>query len=126
MKSSSKKTAKLRSRSNGKLKPSGGKSAQAASGKRASRQAAKKGAKKRRTTKSTVPPQFRELKQLAAKKDPRFWDLRKQFRDYLRGLPEESVEPFLAGLGEPYLGYLVMEMIQERANPYAAKVFWSN
>ncbi len=114
MKSSSRKTAKLSSRSNGKLKTSGKKSAKAASGKRAVKQVAKKSAKKRRVIKSTVPPQFREMKRLAATNDPRFWTLRREFRDYLYTLPDEQVEPFLEGLEEPYLDYLVMALVQER------------
>lgn len=75
--------------------------------------AAKKNGKKRAVVKSTVPPQFRVLKQLAAAKDPRFWELRREFRAYFYALPEEEREPFLEGLGEPYLDYLVMAMIQE-------------
>ncbi len=111
MKASSKKTAKLSSRSNGKLKTAGGK--------QTVKRAAKKSNKKRRVIKSTVPPQFRAMKRLAATKDPRFWTLRRELRDYLYSLPEEEVEPFLDGLGEPYLGYLFIELSQEsfRKNP---------
>jgi hypothetical protein len=114
MKSSAKKTAKLSSRSNGKLRTAGSKQTKTASGKPTVKRAAKKSSKKRRVIKSTVPPQFRELKRLAATNDPRFWTLRREFRDYLYTLPEEEVEPFLEGLGEPYLGYLVMAVVQER------------
>lgn len=113
MKPSSKKTAKLSSRSNGKLKTAG---------RQQDKTAAKKSARKRRTVKSTVPPQFRELKQLAAANDPRFWTLRREFRDYLYTLPEEEVEPFLEGLGEPYLGYLVMALVQERGRKKPARL----
>jgi len=119
MKASGKKTAKLSSRSNGKLKTASRKSAKTASGKRTPKQAAKKNGKKRRAITSTVPPQFREMKRLAATNDPRFWTLRRELRDYLYSLPDEEVEPFLDGLGEPYLGYLCVELAREsfRENP---------
>jgi len=113
MKTSSKKTAKLSSRSNGKLKTAGRKQAKTA---------AKKSARKRRTIKLTVPPQFRELKRLASTNDPRFWTLRREFRDYLYTLPDEQVEPFLEGLEEPYLGYLVMALVQERGRKKPVKL----
>ncbi|MGH9833562.1 MAG: hypothetical protein ACREBD_17595 [Blastocatellia bacterium] len=114
MKASSKKSAKLSSRSNGKLKTAGRKSTKTASSKQTAKQAAKKSVKRPRTIKSTVPPQFRELKRLAATNDPRFWTLRREFRDYLYTLPDEEVEPFLEGLEQPFLDYLVMAVVQER------------
>ncbi len=122
MKPSGKKTAKLSSRSNGKLKATGRKSTKTASGEKTAKQAAKKSSKKRRVIKSTVPPQFRELKMLAAAEDPRFWTLRREFRDYLYTLPDEQVEPFLEGLEEPYLGYLVMALVQERGRKKPVKL----
>jgi len=79
----------------------------------ARKRAAKRISKQRMSVKSTVPPQFRELKQLAAKNDPRFWELRDEFRDYFRSLPEQEVEPFLKGLGRPYLDYLAIALAQE-------------
>lgn len=113
MKSRGKKTVKLPSRSARKLRTAI---------RNPVKPAAKESARKRRTIKSTVPPQFRELKQLAAANDPRFWTLRREFRDYLYTLPEEEVEPFLEGLGEPYLGYLVMAMVQERGQKKSARL----
>lgn len=83
--------------------------------------AAKKNGKKRVVTKSTVPPQFRVLKQLAAAKDPRFWELRHEFRAYFHALPEEEREPFLEGLGHPHLEYLVMAMIAARGGRSPSK-----
>ncbi len=122
MKQSSKKATKKVAKKSAAPKAAAKKQAAKGNGKAKGRQSGKK----RRTIKSTVPPQFRELKRLAVAKDPRFWELRKQFKDYFRGLPEEAVEPFLKGLGDPYLGYLVMELVQERTNPNAVKVFLGN
>jgi len=82
---------------------------------------AKKNGQKRQAVKSTVPPQFRVLKQLAAAKDPRFWELRREFRDYLYSLPEEDREPFMEGLGQPYIDYLAMAMIAARAGKKSVK-----
>ncbi len=113
MKSNSQKTARLSSRSNGKLKPSGAKSAPPARGKRASKQAAKKGAKKRRTIKSTVPPQFRAMPKMDAK-DPQFWELREQFKKYFQGLSEKEAEKFAKGLKRPFLDYLIIDLARER------------
>ena len=88
-------------------------------GKRAAAQNIETNGARRPRVKSTVPPQFRELKQLAAANDPRFWELRREFKDYFYTLPEAEIEPFVEGLGEPYLGYLFIELAREsvRNNP---------
>lgn len=113
MKPSGKKTAKLSSRSNGKLKTAGSKTARTASGKRTPKQAAKKSSKKRWTIKSTVPPQFRAMPKMDAK-DPLFWELREQFKNYYKSLPEEEVDDFLKGLRRPFLDYLVNDLAREQ------------
>lgn len=73
----------------------------------------KQNGKKRRSIKSTVPPQFRELPKLGEANDPRFWELRSEFKDYFKSLPEEEVEPFLNGLKYPFVDYLSIELAQE-------------
>lgn len=108
-KKATKKTAKKAARKSAMPKAAAKKQAAKGNGKATGKQSGKK----RRLIKSTVPPQFRELKQLAAKNDPRFWELRTEFRDYFRALPEEKVEPFLKGLGRPYLDYLVIALAQQ-------------
>jgi hypothetical protein len=113
MKASGKRTAKLSSRSNGKLKTAGRNSTKTASGERAAKQAAKKSSKKRRTIKSTVPPQFRAMPKMDAK-DPRFWELREQFKNFYKSLPEEEVDNFVKGLKRPFLDYLVNDLAREQ------------
>jgi hypothetical protein len=73
----------------------------------------KQGGKKRRTIKSTVPLRFRELPKLGEANDPRFWELRSEFKDYFKSLPDEEVEPFLDGLKRPFVDYLSIELAQE-------------
>ncbi|MGH9844952.1 MAG: hypothetical protein ACREEM_40055 [Blastocatellia bacterium] len=65
------------------------------------------------------------MKKLAAKNDPRFWELRREFRDYVRNMPEDEMEPFMEGLGQPYLDYLVTALIQQswKEDPVSA---WGN
>jgi hypothetical protein len=113
MKSNGKKAAKATASRNGNLKAVGRKGTKTASAKRSTKMTASKNGKKREVAKSTVPPRFRELKQLAAKNDPRFWELRLEFRDFVRNMPEDEMEPFMEGLGQPYLDYLVTALIQQ-------------
>ncbi len=116
MKSNSKSTTKTTASRSGKLKAPNRKAAKTSSSKRPAKKAA---SKKRLVVKSTVPPKFRELKQLAAKKDPRFLQLRREFRDYFYSLSDEEVPPFLEGLGYPYMDYLATELAREsfKQNP---------
>ncbi len=85
----------------------------AAAKKQAAKRNGKQSGKKRRTIKSTVPPQFRELPKLGEANDPRFWELRSEFKDYFKSLPDEEVEPFLDGLKRPFVDYLSIELAQE-------------
>jgi len=109
MRSNGKRATKATASRKGSLKTA----SKTASAKRPARKAASRNGKRRQVVNSTVPPQFRELKQLAATNDPRFWELRTEFRDYFRSLPEEEVEQFLKGLGRPYLDYLTLALAQE-------------
>lgn len=119
MKSNGKSATKTTAKRIGNLKTAGRKVSKTAGAKRPAKKVASKNVKKRQVVKSTVPPQFRELKQLAAKKDPRFQQLRREFRDYFYSLSDEEVTPFLEGLGYPYIDYLVTELAREsfRQNP---------
>lgn len=114
-----KSNGKLAAKTAAKRKTTSTKTTAAAKAKLTAKPAAKKNGKKRAVVKSTVPPQFRALPRLAKLDDPRFWTLRRELRDYFNNLPEEEVEPFLAGLKEPYQGYLFIELAQEtfRNNP---------
>lgn len=116
MKSNGKNATKTTANRNGKLKAASRKAAKTSSSKRPAKKAA---SKKRLAVKSTVPPKFRELKRLEAAEDPRFWELRKEFRDYFNNLSEEEVEPFLEGLRHPYTDYLAIELVRQswRENP---------
>jgi hypothetical protein len=114
MKSSGKKTTPSATSRGMKSKPMSRKMAKAGGAKTAAKKVASKNGKKQRPVRSTVPPQFRELRQLAAKNDPRFWKLRDEFRDYFRCLPEEEIGIFWEGLGQPYLDYLALALIQSR------------
>jgi len=113
MKPSSKKTAKLSSRSNGKLRTASRKPTKPVSGKRTAKQAAKTGVKKRRVIKSTVPSQFRAMPKMDAK-DPQFWELREQFKKYFQSLSEKEAEKFVKGLKHPFLDYLIIDLARER------------
>ena len=116
-----KSNGKLAAKTAAKRKTTSTKTPVATKSKATVKSAAKKNGKKQAAASSTVPPQFRVLKQLAAAKDPRFWELRLEFRAYFYALPEEEWEPFLEGLGPPYLDYLVMAMIAARAGKKSVK-----
>jgi len=122
MKSNGKSATKTAASRSGKLKAASRKTTKTSSSKRPAKKAA---SKKRQVVKSTVPPKFRELKRLEAAEDPRFWELRKEFRDYFNNLSEEEVEPFLEGLRHPYTDYLAIEMVRQswRENPVS---IWGN
>lgn len=81
--------------------------------KQAAKRNGKTNSRERRSIKSTVPPQFRELPKLGEANDPRFWELRSEFKDYFKSLPDEEVEPFLDGLKRPFVDYLSIELAQE-------------
>lgn len=113
MKQSSKKTVKKTA------KKAARKSAmpKAAAKKRAAKQNGKangkQSGKKRRTIKSTVPPQFRAMPKMDAK-DPQFWELREQFKKYFQSLSEKQAEKFAKGLKRPFLDYLIIDLARER------------
>lgn len=121
-----KSNGKLAAKTAAKSKATSTKTTVATKSKATVKSAAKKNGKKRAVAKSTVPPQFRVLKQLAAAKDPQFWELRREFRAYFYTLPEEEWEPFLEGLGEPYLDYLVMALVQEGKGRKPTKGYFFN
>jgi hypothetical protein len=124
MKSKGERATKTTASPIAKLKPASRKAAKTVRAKRPVRKAASTSGRMRQRSKSSLPAQFRPLKQLSLAKDPRFWTLRKEFKDYFRQLPEEEKEPFLDGLGSDYLGYLLMELIHEESN--APRIFWED
>ena len=112
MKSNGDKAAKPLSTNRPKSK-AGKKQAGAASSKRATKTASDRNGKKRQSVKSTVPPQFRELRRMDPKA-PGYWELRDQFKAYYKSLPEDEIETFLDGLKSPFLDYLVIDLTNDR------------
>ena len=112
MKSNGSKTAKPVSTTRSKSK-AGKKQTRATSSKRVTKTVTSQNGKKRQSVKSTVPPQFRELRRMDPKA-PGYWELRDQFKAYYKSLPEDEIETFLDGLKSPFLDYLVIDLTNDR------------
>jgi hypothetical protein len=108
-KKATKKTTKKAARKSAMPKAAAKKQAAKRNGKATGKQSGKK----RRSIKSTVPPQFRVLPRLGEANDPRFWELRREFKDYFKSLPDEEAEAFIAGLEYPFVDYLALELTRE-------------